>query len=289
MKLTLLLLKVILMLSLGGLAPIQASGSRIIATGGATQLEGAAGGGLVPWAVINGYAQEYEKSFSVFNSRLSTDDFDFEMSGFSAGFDNRYEFSYAKQQFSIDSLQASLNLPSNVLKQQILGGKVKLYGDLIYTQLPQISVGFQYKKLDQFLVPRIAGAFKSKGIDYYLSASKLYLNGVKGFPLLFNMTLRSSQANQLGLLGFSGDLNSSRKLLWEFNTSLFMARNWVIGYEFRQKPDNLSFAKEEHWRDIYLAWFYNKNISGVLSWVDLGSVAGLNKQSGIYLSMQATF
>ncbi|OYW32390.1 MAG: hypothetical protein B7Z51_03330, partial [Methyloversatilis sp. 12-65-5] len=31
------------------------AGDRLIATGGVTQIEGAAGGGLNPWAVIAGY------------------------------------------------------------------------------------------------------------------------------------------------------------------------------------------------------------------------------------------
>ncbi|PKI11350.1 DUF3034 domain-containing protein, partial [Shewanella sp. 11B5] len=34
----------------------QAETSKVIATGGATTIEGSAGGGIVPWAVINGYA-----------------------------------------------------------------------------------------------------------------------------------------------------------------------------------------------------------------------------------------
>jgi hypothetical protein len=38
----------------------QAETSKIIATGGATTIEGSAGGGIVPWAVINGYASSDE-------------------------------------------------------------------------------------------------------------------------------------------------------------------------------------------------------------------------------------
>ena len=33
---------------------------RLLATGGATSLEGQAGGGIVPWAVLAGYAEEGE-------------------------------------------------------------------------------------------------------------------------------------------------------------------------------------------------------------------------------------
>ena len=35
-------------------------GGRLLATGGATMIEGAAGGGLVPWAVLAGYGTREE-------------------------------------------------------------------------------------------------------------------------------------------------------------------------------------------------------------------------------------
>ena len=34
--------------------PASAGQGRLLATGGATQIEGAAGGGIVPWAVLSG-------------------------------------------------------------------------------------------------------------------------------------------------------------------------------------------------------------------------------------------
>ncbi|MEE3191298.1 MAG: DUF3034 family protein, partial [Pseudomonadota bacterium] len=43
------------------------AGSRLIATSGVTQLEGGAGGGLTPWAVISGYADEGEYSVGAFH------------------------------------------------------------------------------------------------------------------------------------------------------------------------------------------------------------------------------
>jgi len=285
LKLGILCLFVVALLSVH----CRADGSKILATGGVTQVEGAAGGGLVPWAVIAGYAQEGETGFTLAKSKLNTDDFVFDVSGFAMGVNNRFEFSYAKQRLELGPLQAALSLPVNELKQEVFGVKAKLFGDLIYDASPQFSFGAQYKKLDDFTIPEIAGAAESDGIDYYLSASKFWLEGLSGYPLLMNLTLRSSNANQLGLMGFGGDLNNSRELLWEFNSSVFITRNWVVGYEFRQKPNNLSFAKEDHWQDIYLAWFYDQSIASVLSYVDLGSVAGLEEQQGLYLSLQASF
>ncbi len=268
---------------------ICAEDSKIIATGGVTQIEGSAGGGIVPWAVIASYAQEDEIGFTAVTSQVSTDDFTLNVHGLALGFNNRYEISFAKQSFDLGPLQAGLGLPSNELKQNIVGLKVKLFGDLIYSSSPQISLGAQYKKVDDFTIPGLVGATDSSGTDIYLAASKLWLEGISGFPILTNITLRSTEANQLGLLGFGGDLSSGRQTMWEVNTSLLLSRDLVIGYEFRQKPDNLSFATEQHWQDFYLAWFYDKSLSGTLAWVDLGSIAGLANQQGVYLSLQATF
>ncbi len=266
-----------------------AEDSRLLATGGVTQVEGSAGGGIVPWAVISGYANEGEIGFTLVDSHLSTDDFKLDVYGIAIGIDNRYEISFTEQSFDLGPLQTNLGLPSNKLKQSIVGAKVKLFGDLLYQSWPQISLGMQYKKVEDFTIPNLVGATDSSGTDIYLSASKLWLNGVAGIPLLVNATVRSTEANQMGLLGFGGDLNTARKTMWEINTSLLITRKLVVGYEFRQKPDNLSFAREQHWQDVYLAWFYDKSISGVLAWVDIGSVAGLQDQQGLYLSFQATF
>ena len=68
---------------------------------------------------------------------------------------------------------------------------------------------------------------------------------------------------------------------------LFTPR-FAIGAEYRQKPDNLGFAREDAFRDVFAAWFPNKHIAVVGAWADLGSVATLDHQRGWYLSIQAS-
>lgn len=268
--------------------PQASAGSRILATGGVIQAEGTAGSGLVPWAVIAGYSHKEEYDLNLFATQLDTDDFNFSMRGISVGFDNRYEISFAQQKLDLGPLQAALNLPTNRLEQDILGLKVRAFGDLIYDEVPQVSLGIQYKRLNDFTIPQIAGAVDEEGVDYYIAASRLWLDGINGYPFLANLTLRSTRANQLGLLGFGGDQNNSRETQIEFNASIILRRDWVLGYDYRQKPNNLSFAKEDDWQDLYLAYFYDKSISLVFAWVDLDSVAGLPDQRGPYVSLQAT-
>ena len=62
-----------------------------------------------------------------------------------------------------------------------------------------------------------------------------------------------------------------------------------MGGEYRTKPDNLRFARESDWWDLFVAWFPTKNLSATLAYVDLGSIAGRKRQQGVYLSLQAGF
>ncbi len=264
-------------------------GSRLLATGGATQLEGSAGGGTVPWAVLSGYGQRGEWGGDIFGTYIKTSDYDLQAIGLSLAYNNRIEFSLATEILDIDAIATDLNLPDDELSQSILGVKLRLFGDLIYGTLPQVSLGMQYKNNHDFDVPNIAGAVDDNGTDFYLAASKLWLSGINGYPLLFNVNLRSTSANQLGLLGFGGDRNNSRELMFEGSAGILIRRDLLFGFEYRQKPDNLSFASEDDWFDLFLAWFPTKHISLVGAWTELGDIAGRNDQRGLYISLEGSY
>jgi len=264
-------------------------GSRLLATGGVSQIEGSAGSGIVPWAVLPGYGQKDEWGGEVFATHVNTDDYDLSMIGVSVAINNRVELSLATQILGIDSIAQPLGLPDNELKQTVAGVKVKLFGDLIYTTLPQVSLGIQYKKNTDFDVPALTGAKDDHGVDFYVAATKLWLSGINGYPILLNTTVRSTKANQLGLLGFGGDLDDSRSLLFEGSVGVLLRRDLLLGFDYRQKPDNLSFAKEDDWMDLFLAWFPNKHLSITGAWTELGDIAGQKNQSGFYISLEGSF
>ncbi len=264
-------------------------GSRILVTSGASQIEGSAGGGIVPWAVLSGYGQRGEWGGDLFGTFIKTDDFEVTSTGISLAYNNRIEISLATQILGIDAVAPALGLPDNELTQTIASVKLKAFGDLIYGKLPQVSVGIQYKKNTDFDVPAIAGAKSDSGTDFYVSATKLWLSGIGGYPLLINTTLRSTKANQLGLLGFGGDLDNHRNIVFEGSAGLLLRRNLLFGFEYRQKPNNLSFAKEDDWKDLFLAWFPNKHLSLTGAYVDLGDIAGKKDQDGFYLSLEGSY
>ena len=259
----------------------QAETSKVIATGGATTIEGSAGGGIVPWAVINGYASSDQWSFTAMNTAVYVDDFTLHSIGASLSIDNRFELSMAKQTFDLDTLGGKLG-------QDIVGVKYKLVGEVLYTAMPQISLGLQYKRVDDFALPQAVGARDDWGVDIYLAASKVYFDAIAGRNLVTNLTLRATKANQTGLLGFGTATNNDYQLQAEASIAVLLTDNIALGYEYKQKPDQLGFAEENDWQDIFMAWFVNKHLSVVGAYVDLGSIAGFEQQQGWYLSVEGT-
>jgi len=63
----------------------------------------------------------------------------------------------------------------------------------------------------------------------------------------------------------------------------------VIGGEYRTKPSNLGFARENDWYDLFAAYALNKHLSATVAYVDLGSIATFKDQTGVFLSLQAGF
>ncbi len=260
------------------------AGERLLATGGVSQIEGAAGGGLVPWAVIAGYGTRDQIAVTAFHTNIAIDDFALKSSGIAVGVHDRIELSLSRQLFSLGS-----TVPGRSIRQDVIGVKIKLAGDVVIDQdswMPQIAIGIQHKRNRDMAIPRALGARHDNGTDYYLSATKLYLAGLAGRNVLLNATLRATKANQLGLLGFGGDKRDRYQIEIESSAAIFLSDNVVIGAEYRFKPDNLSVFREDNYADIFAAWFVNKNVSLTIAYARLGQLADKKKQDGIYLSMQ---
>jgi hypothetical protein len=264
---------------------LHAGDGRLLATGGATQLEGSAGGGIVPWAVLAGYATEDQNGGTAFLTYVNTGDYSLWSAGGAFTFHNRVEISAAEQRLHLGTLAEALKLPGAELRQQVLGAKVKLFGDVVYSKAPQVSAGVQYKRNLDFDIPKLVGAKSSSGVDVYVAATKAFLAGAAGRHLVLNGTIRATKANQTGLLGFGDDYD----IVPEVSAAVLLNNNVAIGGEYRVKPDNLAFSREDNWSDFFIGYFPNKNVSFVMAVAQLGTIATLPHQSGLYLSVQGSF
>lgn len=263
--------------------------NKLLLTGGVSQVEGAAGGGLTPWAIIGGYGTRDEIGGNAFYTRVSLDDYGLDSYGALVGFRDRVEVSISRQEFDTESVGGLLGLGNGfTFTQDTLGVKVKLVGDAVLEQdswLPQISAGAQYKRNDQDAVLAFIGARDDSGVDYYLSATKLYLSQ----SLLLNGTVRFTRANQFGILGFGGDRNNGYEAQFEGSAALLLTRSLALGAEYRTKPNNLGIADEDDAFDVFLAWAPYKHVSVTLAYVDLGNIVIRDNQRGLYASLQVGF
>ena len=262
-------------------------GARLLATGGVTQIEGAAGGGLVPWALIAGYGTRDQVGGTAFYTRADPSNFSLSSAGIAVGLFDRVELSIAEQRFGLGS-----TVPGRTIKQDVVGIKLKMAGDAVYDQdtlMPQIALGAQYKRNHDFdLVPRALGARKSSGVDYYVAATKLFLGAVAGRNLLLNGTLRATKANQMGLLGFGGDLRDRYSVHFESSAGIFLNDHLLLGAEYRHKPNNLSVFKEDAFKDVFIAFIPAKYVALTAAYARFGNIADKNNQRGLYLSLQVS-
>lgn len=262
---------------------------KLLLTGGVTQIEGQGGGGLTPWALIGGYGTRDQVGANAHYTKIHLSDYELESYGAMIGLFDRVELSASRQSFNTKKIGASLGIGRGYqLRQDILGIKIKILGDAVLEQaswLPQIAIGVQYKHHKDGAIVKSLGAKDDAGIDYYASATKLVLSQ----SLLLNATLRATKANQLGILGFGGDKDDSYSLMGEASVAYLLCRTLALGIEYRMKPDNLKVAKEEDWKDIFLAWAPTKNISLTVAYALLGNVATRDNQSAFYSSLQLGF
>lgn len=267
---------------------VLASSNRLLATGGVMQIEGSAGGGAVPWALIAGLGTDEQVGGSAFCTRAHVQKFQLDSCGVAVGVFDRFEIPYARQDFDLDEI-----IPGESIGLDVIGAKVRVFGDAVYDQdrwYPQLSLGAQYKKNKDFdFVPALLGANDDADVDIYVAATKVYLAGPFSRTWLVNATVRATRGNQFGILGFGGDRKDGRSLNLELSSAVFLTDYLVAGAELRQKPDNLgSFEEQDYW-DVFAAYFPDKRFSVTAAYADLGRIAMSPSQHGWYLSLQGSF
>ncbi|MEX0300259.1 MAG: DUF3034 family protein [Kordiimonas sp.] len=263
--------------------------SKLLATSGVVQIEGAGGSGLTTWAVISGYGSNREIGANAHYTFAATQDYTLNAVGARVGLYDRIELSLTRQYFDTGDAGTALGLGKGFnFNQDIIGAKVRLFGDAVYAQdswLPQVSAGLQYKTAEKTAIISAIGGKDNDDFDYYLSATKILLDR----SLVLTGTARLTKANQFGLLGFGGDKSNNHSLEFEGSISYLLSKRIVIGADYRTKPDNLSFAKEEDSWAAYAVWLPSKHFSVTAAFVALGDIALHDNQGGFYLSIQTGF
>ena len=265
-------------------APRARAGDRLAWTGAITQVEGSAGGGLVPWALIAGLGTSDQIGGNAHLSYVSTSDFELRSAGLAVGVHDRVELSFTRQRFDASSV-----IPGLTLGQDVVGLKLRIAGDAVFAPdhwWPQLAIGAQYKRtLDFEVLPKAVGAKHGQDVELYLAATKLYFAAVVGRNAIVNLSLRRTRANQFGLLGFGGDRRDSYSLAPEFSAAIWLRDNWLAGGEYRCKPSDLGAFREDNALDAFVAWNAVKALTVTVAYADLRHIAGKPDQRGYYLSL----
>lgn len=272
------------------------NGGHLLLTGGVSTIEGAGGGGLVPWALIGGYGTRDELGMQSYVTGVKSEDFALVAFGASVNIKNRLELSLGRQNFHLRDVGKALGLGNDfIISQTIIGAKVRLIGDAVLDQntlLPQISVGLQHKINDDKVVVGGALGLKRSSTDFYLAATKLFLDK----NLLLNTTVRLTKANQYGILGFGGlgGKDQAYKPTFEASAAYLLTRKLAVGAEVRTKSNRLQGAlggdsfREDAAYDVFAAYALGRNVSLTAAYADLGHIA-LKNQHAAYLSLQFGF
>ena len=274
---------------------IGADGGKLLLTAGFNDIEGAGGGGLVPWALITGYGTNQSWGANAHYTDIRLSDFDLRTAGVAVGFGDRLELSATRQEFEVTGTA----LEGLELSQHILGLKVRIAGDAVYGQeswLPQLALGAEFKRHGgienggALVSPTQLGASVDEGVDVYFAGTKLFL----AQSLLVNVTLRYSRANQFGLLGFGGDEHDNGALNGEATVGYLLTRKLAIGGEYRGKSGHLAIDDEGAAWDLFVAYAPNRHVSIVAAYVNVGNILGPvtnvnDDQTGSYVSIQFGF
>ena len=263
------------------------AGEKLLLTNGVTTVDGSSGGGLARWATIGGRQMQGGIGISAHGTAIELSDYGWRSYGLLLGIGDRLELSYARADFDTRDIGALLGIGQGyTFNVDTFGAKLRVAGDVVYgeTWLPQIAVGIEHKRSRDSALVRALGAAEASGTDYTLSATKLFL----ARSLLVNATLRYSQANELGLLGFGSAAGAGYKLQFEGSLGYQLSRRAMVGAEVRTKPDNLGLGDDD-WMDIFAAYALSRNVTLTAAYVDLGSIATIPDQRGAFLSAQVAF
>jgi Protein of unknown function (DUF3034) len=283
--------------SIKKMAGLSAAACMLFASGAQaaiTDVEGQAGGGLVPWALLS-------SGPTIALSHLTTPDLNVNTIGINTSFSNMVEVSYGRAMLNDGGGVGSAALAGqNTDAVDNLGVKVKL-NDMSDT-MPQFAVGLVYKNtsgpLMDFLNTNLG--IKKTGTDVYGAVSKIV--NIGGKNVLLNGVLRASKANEMGLLGFEGGTTAGAKTSYsikpEISAELFASSNVIFGAEYRAQPSNGVTATDPviHQNSAYdfnVVYVASKNITLTAAYVSLGQVApavnGSNRQDGMFVQAQVNF
>lgn len=199
----------------------------------------------------------------------------------------RFELGYALNHFGLGRLPEDIEAATgvNTIEDSVylhnFNARFQLLkeGDFKIPWMPALTIGLHYKNNNDTDVidSRLQGAFTrigiedNDGVDVTLYASKMIKSLPR--PLMLNLGVRSTEAAQIGLFGFTDE----RRTVFEGNFGVLVLDNLVIGGEYRQKPDEFDaisglVEEEDDWWDGFITYIASDNLTMSIAFANFGDV-----------------
>jgi len=219
-------------------------------------------------------------------------------------FFNRLELGYAYNRLSVGSLyddikKAGLNMGRDHVHLHHFNVRLNLLPENSFgLPLPAVTAGvhFKYNEGIKNIDKSLLGAFKGigyekdNGVDYTLTATKMFPELALGRPIILTGGLRFSNAAQLGFFGFGGEHN----LTFEGSVACLPVDNIALAYEFREK--NNPYAKipnlvdEEHnWHAFSVSWIANDRLTITAVYGMFGNIGNARADSSVGVQLKYEF
>ena len=220
-------------------------------------------------------------------------------------FYRRIEVGYAVSRFYLGSLPHLIrkNMDIDVDRNSVYLHHLNLRAMLVEEDsfdlpLPAVSAGVHFKYNDgiRTIDNRLAGTLgtigfeRSNGVDFVVTASKTFPDALLGRPVMASLGVRTSQASQLGYLGFSDHWTTTL----EANVVCLVTDWLALGYEFRQKTNPYHhlagvIGEEHNWHALCAGWIVNEHLTIVAGWAYLGTMANSDYTNGVALQVKYEF
>jgi hypothetical protein len=147
--------------------------------------------------------------------------------------------------------------------------------------MPAVAAGVQvkYNGTIQDLNEEVAGGLgnagldKANGVDYVLTASKMFPKLMFGRPLILTAGMRNSSASNFGFTGFADHCATTFE-----GDAVALVTDWLaVGYEFRQRSNPYDvipevLGDEGNFHAIRVGFILSPRLSVAAAWAFLGPV-----------------
>ncbi|MBC8372046.1 MAG: DUF3034 family protein [Planctomycetes bacterium] len=269
-------------------------------------IEGYSGGAITPMAYIcNGWCGKDCCKYPVISySFLNIGTKEMQVFAVTVPLFKRLEFGYAYNYLNLGSLTDDIRgAGMNPGRDNVQLHHFNLRGMLIKENdfglpLPAVTAGVHFKYNDgvQRIDRNLGGPFKaigldrSSGVDFTLTASKMFPKLAFGRPVILTGGARWSQAAQIGLFGFGDTYHTTFE-----GSAVYLPTDWLaLGYELRTKADPYGkirglVGEEDAWQAFSASWIVNSHLTVSAVYGMLGNVGNTREDNTLGIQIRWEF